>query len=133
MKKLIIIFSILFCTQINAQENTKISTIDFVQTVNNNTKELVYYYQNNWEVLRKMAIKKSYIDSYQFLETKPTTEAPFSFMLITTYKDKTQFDAREKHFQELIKAKGKLDILNTKKPGDFRKTLFSKDVYHKEN
>ncbi len=133
MKKLILIASILFCTQINAQENTKISTIDFVQTVNNNTKELVYYYQNNWEVLRKMAIKKSYIDSYQFLETKPTAEAPFSFMLITTYKNKTQFDAREEHFQELIKAKGKLELLNTKKPGDFRKTLFSKDVYHKEN
>mgnify|MGYP005990203597 CR=1 FL=1 len=133
MKKLILFASILFCTQINAQENTKISTIDFVQTVNNNTKELLYYYQNNWEVFRKMAIKKNYIDSYQFLETTPTKEAPFNYLIITTYKNKTQFDAREKHFQELIKAKGKLELLNNKKPGDFRKTLFKKEVHHKED
>jgi len=83
--------------------------------------------------LRKTAVKKNYIDSYQFLETKPTKEAPFNFIIITTYKNKIQFDAREEHFQELIKAKGKLELLNNKKPGEFRKTLFSKDVYHKEN
>ncbi|WP_347173666.1 hypothetical protein [Polaribacter uvawellassae] len=80
-----------------------------------------------------MAIKKSYIDSYQLLETTPNKEAPFSFMLITTYKNKTQFEAREKHFDELIKEKGKLELLNNKKPGEFRKTIFWKDVYHKEN
>ncbi len=80
-----------------------------------------------------MAIKKNQIDSYQLLETTPTKKAPFSFMLITTYKNKAQFDAREKHFDELIKEKGKLELLNNKKPDEFRKTLFGKDVYHKEN
>lgn len=132
MKKFILIISILFYAQLHAQKNTKISTIDFVQVLNNNTKEVVYYYNNNWKVLRKMAIKKKYINSYQLLATTPTKDAPFSFILITTYKDKQQFDAREKHFEELIKAKGKLKLLNEKKPGEFRKTIFGKDVYHKE-
>ena len=103
MKKLflfILVFCVNFC--VFSQQDTKISTIDFVQILNNNKKENVYYYENNWEVLRKMAIQKSYIDSYQLLETKPTNDAPFSFILITTYKNKTQFDAREKHFEELI-------------------------------
>lgn len=115
-----------------SQKNTKISTIDFVQVLNNNKKEVLYYYKNNWEILRKMAVTKGYIESYQFLKTTPTKEAPFSFMLITTYKNKAQFDKREPHFQELIKAKGKLKLLNDKKPGEFRKVLFGKDTYHKE-
>jgi len=79
-----------------------------------------------------MAIKKRYIDSYQLLKTTPTKEAPFSYMLITTYANQKQFEAREKHFEELIKKKGKLKLLNNKKPGEFRKTIFGKDVYHTE-
>ena len=133
MKKiLILILSCSFCLTTFCQKNTKISTIDFIQILKNNKKEVEFYYQSNWEVLRKMAMKKNYIDSYQLLETKPTKDAPFSFMLITTYKDKAQFDQREPHFQELIKAKGKLKLLNNKKPAEFRKTIFGKDVYHRE-
>ena len=132
MRKIITICLLFFCTILSAQKNTKISTIDFVQILNNNKKEVVFYYENNWEILRKMAIKKNYIDSYQLLETSATKNAPFSFMLITTYKDKKQFEKREKHFEELIKKKGKLRLLNEKKPNDFRKTIFGKDVYHKE-
>ena len=85
-----------FCTILSAQKNTKISTIDFVQVLNNNKKEVVFYYENNWEILRKMAIQKNYIDSYQLLETSPTKNAPFSFMLITTYKNKSNL-RREKN------------------------------------
>jgi len=132
MKKLISFILLLFCAQIYAQENTKISTIDFVQILNNNKKEVVYYYENNWKVLRKMALKKKYIFSYQLLETSPTKEAPFSFMLLTTYKNKLQFDAREKHFAELLKTKGKLKLLNEKTPREFRKTVFGKEAHHKE-
>lgn len=132
MKKIIVLAFMVFCATVFGQKNEKISTIDFVKIVNNNKKEVVFYYQNNWEVLRKMAIKKGYIDSYQLLETKPTKDAPFSFMLITTYKNKAQFDKREPHFQELIKAKGKLKLLNNKKPREFRKVIFGKDTYHRE-
>ena len=132
MKKITFLFSILFCTISFAQKNTKISTIDFVQVLNNNKKEVLFYYKNNWEILRKTAIKKSYINSYQLLETVPTKDAPFSIILITTYKNKCQFELKEKHFEELIKAKGKLKLLNDKKPGEFRKTIFGKDVYHRE-
>jgi len=132
MKKLTSIILLLFCMHLYAQKNTKISTIDFVQVLNNNKKEVVFYYKNNWEVLRKMAIKKKYIHSYKLLETTPTDNAQFSFMLVTTYKNKQQFDQREKHFEELIKRKGNLRLLNDKKPGEFRKTIFGKDVNHRE-
>lgn len=133
MKNSILIIAFLLSTFSFAQKSTKISTIDFVQVLNDNKKEVVFYYENNWEILRKMAVKKKYIHSYQLLETNSTKDAPFSFMLITTYKNKLQFDNREIHFRELIKAKGKLRLLNNKKPEVFRKTIFGKDVYHIED
>ncbi|WP_303317754.1 hypothetical protein Q4Q34_17725 [Flavivirga abyssicola] len=109
------------------QKNDKISTIDFVQILNDNKEEAVYYYQNNWKVLRNMAIDKKYIHSFQILETQANEDAPFHLMLITTYLNEAQYKLREDHFSELIKEKGELKLLNDKKPGAFRKTLFSKE------
>lgn len=109
------------------QQDDRISTIDYVQILNGNKAEAVYYYQNNWRALRKMALENDYIDSFQILETPFTEEEPFQLMLITTYANKEQYDLREDHFGELIKEIGALKLLNEKKPGDFRKTLFSKE------
>lgn len=112
----------------SGHENEKISTIDFVQILDDNRKEAVYYYQNNWEVLREKALKKDYIHSFQILETPYSEESPFHLMLITTYKNKQQYDSREEHFGELIEEMGKLSLMNEKQPGEFRKTLFSKEM-----
>ena len=35
---------------------------------------------------------------------------------MTTYANKEQFEKREEHFQELIKEKGGLELMNEKKP-----------------
>ena len=126
MKKVLFILLFASSIQLYAQDTTKISTIDFVQILNNNKEEALHYYHNNWKVLRKMAVKRNYIHSYQLLEVPPTKEAPFHLMLITTYKDQVQFDKREAHFKILIEEKGPLNLLNDKKPGEFRKTIFNK-------
>ena len=112
-----------------AQEK-KISSIDFVQVQNNHFEEALYYYENNWKILREKALKENYIDSYKILKTEYTTEAPFHLILITTYKNESQFKAREKHFDDLINALGSLKLLNELKPADFRKTLFGTDAIH---
>lgn len=79
----------------------------------------------------KMAIERGYIDSYEILETESTEEAPFHLILKTTYPNQNAFDQAEQRFQELIKEKGALQLLNDKKPGEFRKVLFSKaDARH---
>ena len=39
--------------------NSKISTIEFVEIVNNNREESIFYFENNWKVLREMALKKT--------------------------------------------------------------------------
>ena len=111
-----------------AQTDERISTVDFVQIVDNNREEALFYYEYNWKALRAIALKKHYIASYEIMETSYSEEAPFHFMLITTYESKTQYDLREQHFQELIQQNGELKLLNDKKPSEFRKNLF-----HKEN
>lgn len=123
------LFIVLLCICFisHGQQNDKISTIDFVQILDGNKEETVYYYQNNWKVLRDMAIKKEYIHSYQILEVPYSEEEPFHLMLITTYLNNQQYEQREKHFTELIKEKGALKLMNDKDPGEFRKNLFNKE------
>ena len=128
MRLILTLFILSFTSLSYGQLDQRISTMDFVQVLNNNKKEVTYYYQNNWKVLRDMAIKKGYIESYQVLETPFSEEQPFEIILITTYANKEQYDQREDHFQELIKEKGALDLMNEKQPGDFRKTLFNREM-----
>lgn len=128
MKNSLLLVALAFSYLSFGQIDDKLTTIEFVEIVNNNKKEALFYFQNNWKVLRDMAVKKEYIHSYQFLETPASETEPFEIMLITTYKNKSQYELREKHFQELIKEKGDLKLLNDKKPGEFRKSLFVKDM-----
>lgn len=112
-------------SNISAQSDDRISAIDYVLILDDNRAEVVHYYDNNWKVLREMAMEKGYIDSYQILELQPEEGLPFQLMLITTYPNQSKFDLREKHFQELIKEKGPLNLLNDKKPSDFRKSFYT--------
>ncbi|KAA3638014.1 MAG: hypothetical protein DWQ02_05725 [Bacteroidetes bacterium] len=127
--RITLLFIILsFSSIVYAQQDDRITTIDFVQILKDNKDEAVFYYQNNWKVLRDMAVNKGYIDSYQVLETPFSETEPFHLMLITTYANEAQYDLREDHFGELIKERGDLKLLNEKKPGEFRKVLFGKDM-----
>ncbi|WP_338759512.1 hypothetical protein WAF17_11835 [Bernardetia sp. ABR2-2B] len=125
-----LLFLMFGCTSIKTSttENTeKLSTIDFVQILNNNKEEAIFYYQKNWKVLREMALEKGYIDSFELFEMDADKDSSFEIMLITTYSSKQQYEKREEHFAEIMKLKGGLELLNDKKPNEFRKTLFSKN------
>lgn len=126
MKRIITFFLVIMVSWSYAQTE-KISMIDYVQVLNNNKAEALFYYQNNWEQLRIKAIEEGYIDSYQLLETQPTKETPYSFMLITTYKSKLQYHASEANFNALIAQSDGLKLMNEKQPGDFRKVILHND------
>ena len=128
IKNFILLITFSISASCYAQQDSKFTTIDFVQILNDNKAEAVYYFQNNWKVLREMALEKGYIDSYQVLETSYSDDAPFHLMFVTTYSNKEQYDLREDHFGELIKEKGGLDLMNDKKPGEFRKSVFTKEA-----
>ena len=130
MKFKFLLIALLFCVNSFCQSNNKITTIETVEILNNNSEEAIYYFENNWKVLRTMALDKGYIDSFQLLQASYTNETPFHLILITTYTNKAQYEKREDHFGELIKAKGGRKLLNDKKPSDFRKSVFSVDAAH---
>jgi len=126
---ILLAITITFSTAIcYAQQSHHISSMDFVEIVNENENEALFYYQKNWKILRQMALKKNYIVSFEILRDASEEKSSFDLILITTYADKEQFDKREEHFQELIKEKGSLELLNDKKPATFRKTVLSKDL-----
>nr|WP_299346436.1 hypothetical protein [Allomuricauda sp.] len=110
-----------------SQENSKISTIDFVEVLNENKNEALYYYQQNWKILRDVAKEQGYIDSYQLLETNSDNKGTqqFDFILITTYTNIEQYERREERFQKIIEAHGALRLLNDKKPKEFRRTVMN--------
>ncbi|WP_299365146.1 hypothetical protein [Winogradskyella sp.] len=123
LKFLIVVF--LCCAFSFSQTNEKLTTIETVEILNNNEQEALYYFQNNWKALRIMAVEKGYIDSFELLQTPYSKETPFHIMLVTTYANKAQYDKREEHFRELIKASGELKLMNDKKPTEFRISVFS--------
>ena len=127
MKVLTLFFVLFMFDAATAQSDTRISTIEFVQILDDNKEEALFYYQNNWKVLREMAVKKSYIDSFELLEVEFTEDQPYHIILMTTFANKDQFEKREEYFEELIKAKGPLRLLNEKKPSEFRKNLYLKE------
>ncbi len=123
MRKALVLCVLLASFSVFAQTDKRISTLDFVQVQNDNYSETVYYYQNNWNVLREWAIEENYIHSYEFVRTKYSEEQPYHFILITTYANKAQFDKREENFEILIKRKGGSRLKNDIQPKDFRKLL----------
>lgn len=137
MKYLSILFIVLMSSTVSvlaqADSSKTITSIDFVQVIDNQFEETEYYYRNNWKVLREMAVERGYIHSFQVLQGEATEEAPFHLLLITTYADKEQYDKREEHFRALIEERGKLKLLNELKPADFRKTLFSRTELRRWN
>jgi len=90
MRFYLFLFIFSFCSLLSAQEDARISTIDFVQVQNENHAETLHYYQNNWKILREMAVEKEYIHSYEFLQVESSQSAPFHFILITTYANGDQ-------------------------------------------
>jgi len=124
---LLFVFIIIAYTSSFSQSNERLSSIDFIAVLNNYHAEALYYYQNNWKALREAALKKGYIQSYNFIEIEPSEIAPYNFILITTYANSAQYEGREKHFNELIKASGGLKLLNTKEPKAFRQVVHGQD------
>ncbi|MCO4798135.1 MAG: hypothetical protein KC484_02900 [Colwelliaceae bacterium] len=127
MAKIITSFVILLLSfNVFGKDTVKISTMDFIQIQQGYKAEALFFYKNNWKVFRKEAMENNYIDSFLFVETEATKDAPFHIVLITTYKDSYQFQEREKNFAKLMQTSNGPKLLNSVSPKVFRKKLFSK-------
>ncbi len=127
MSKLFASLILLVCVNAFCDSAPVRTTIDFVRILDENQAEALYYYQNNWKVLREKALQEGYIHSFRLLQTKADDDAPFHLMLITSYQNETQFANRELNFRKLIEQQGGVKLLNKKTPNQFRRVLFSKE------
>ncbi len=93
---------------------------------NEKRAEALFYYNNNWKILRQKAIAKGYIHSFELIEANAGDDADFDIALITKYSNKTQYEKAEENFQELIRSGDGLKLLNDLKPNDFREIVFVK-------
>jgi hypothetical protein len=115
---------------VHAQNNPTVFAIDFVKILDSKQKETFYYYENNWNASREVALAKGYIKSYQLISTNADSAADFDLMLVTEYTDSTQYKMREERFSKIIKElnPGGPKLLNSFKPNDFRKIIFVKQA-----
>ncbi|MTI40742.1 hypothetical protein E1140_14660 [Fulvivirga lutimaris] len=97
--------------------------MDYVQILNKNEEEAIYYYKNNWEKLRVKAVEAKFIKSYQLLRLSESDTSDYHIILLTTYANQEQFDKREENFGRLIEARGDRKLLNEKQPDEFRKIV----------
>lgn len=118
-----ILFIIAF---LNIEAQNSITKIDFVKIKNDQRKEALFFYENNWNKYRGIALDKGYIKSYKLLTTHADSVANFDLMLITEYADSLQERLSEERFQQIIKATNPNGptLLNDLKPNDFRQNLF---------
>lgn len=103
-----------------------ITVTEFIKIKNNHREEAVFYYENNWKVLREAAIKKGYIHSYELIVTKTDEKLGFDIILITRFAKKENFDKVEENFQKIIKEfqnGSGVKLKNEIKPGDFRESV----------
>jgi hypothetical protein len=127
MKKHLFLLLFIFCLSISAFSQTEVITVfEAVKIKIEKRAEALFYYQNNWKKLREKAVEKGFIHSFELIETKTDEKAEFDIVLITRYINQARFDKSEENFQELIKQRGGLKLLNDLKPNDFRENVFVK-------
>ena|ERR1700742_4162296 len=123
--KALTIILLLFTLNAQAQESKPVAVIDLVKIKNSKKEEAVFFYINNWKVYRDIALRKKYIISYKLLLNQPGSIPDYDIILITTYKDSTQYKNSEANFAGIIKAErpNGPQLLNEVKPADFRQNI----------
>ena len=108
---------------LNLGDKRDFVVIEGVEIIDGNRAEAMYYYRNNWAKLRERAVKKGMIKSFELVETDKGGKGP-DIYLITRFANKKQFEKVEENFRQLIDTAGGLKLLNDKKPGEFRRSMF---------
>ena len=125
-KTLSLLFAVCLLSSVVCAQSEMVTVFEAVKIKNDKRAEAIYYYENNWMALRKKAIKKGYIHSFEIIFSKADEKANFDIGLVTRFQNQSQYDKAEENFGELIKQRGELKLLNSLRPGEFRQGVFVK-------
>ncbi|MGB4772692.1 MAG: hypothetical protein WBP58_14590 [Chitinophagaceae bacterium] len=92
---------VLFAHQGQAQT---VSSIDIVKINSKYQKEAEYFYRENWQAFRKMALEKKIISNYEMMQTSADSTGQYTLILITQYPDSSHYHNREKNFEPIMKS-----------------------------
>lgn len=127
MKRLTVAaFLVCFLSLSAFSQSEVVTVVSIIKVKNEKRAEASFYYENNWKVLRKQALAKGIIHSYEFVEAKANEKADFDFVTITRFEDQAQFEKAEENFGKLIEMRGDMKLLNDLKPEEFREVVFVK-------
>jgi hypothetical protein len=106
MNKPIAIF--LYCFQLalfiyKTQAQT-VSSVDIVKVNSKYQKEAEFFYKENWQAFRKMALEKKIISNYEMMQTSADSTGHYTLILITQYPDSLHYHIREKNFEPIMKS-----------------------------
>ncbi len=113
--------------EVSDTKEATIVTMSLVKILEGRKEEALFYFENNWKELRKKAVERGYIASFNLLVNEAADELGYDLVLSTTYANKEQYDLRESHFETLIEEHqdGGILLKNEWQPADFRKTIKS--------
>jgi thiol-disulfide isomerase/thioredoxin len=103
----------------------KVAVTEFVKVLGGKNEEAAFFYRNNWMEVRKEAVKRGMIDSFELQFAKPSEAGEYDIALVTRYKDDAQYADAEKNFSLLfqeLRPEGPL-FVSAAKPADFRKSI----------
>ncbi|MEM7109885.1 MAG: hypothetical protein AAF519_16790 [Bacteroidota bacterium] len=75
------------------------TVIKYSEILGGQRDESIYYYQNNWKLLRISAQEKGVIHSFQPIEIEYAEEIPAHLVLLTKSKNKSQYHKAEENFK----------------------------------
>ena len=108
-----------------------ITTVELVEIKPGMTREARAYYEAGWAAARKVAAKRGQIASYELLVSEGGVGTEPEVVLITTYADRAQYEAREEHFRAIFDEIG-LDgpiVVEGKSRGEILGTTIGSDDY----
>lgn len=81
-----------------------VSSVDIVKVNSKYQKEAEYFYKENWQAFRKMALEKKIISNYEMMQTSADSTGHYTLILITEYPDSLHYNKREKNFEPIMKS-----------------------------
>lgn len=78
-------------------------TVDVVECRSEYERECLYYYENNWKVIREEAVARNFISGYHLLRAESDSLSVVKLFLLTEYPDSLALAEVEANFQPMMR------------------------------
>lgn len=132
INKLLIITFLILGSKLGFAQDIKVKpaiwAVDYVKAKEGQLTDLLEFFRLNWAAARVQAKKKHYIQDYKLYVLPEAID--YQVVLMTKYKDQTQYDQREANFKKIFAQFKPLPIpVNGKSSRDMSDIIKSEEFY----